>query len=161
MHSSYLDGFMRCSWGEGSILWGPVEGWPYRIPECILYLCIIVSLHNDPESIMLAGKQQKRPHLLIISSRSGNFRNPLTFGSIWIVKSCSSSFVGLMPKTLQDKKMRQRTPNLPQHISQVLSRHKASVLVVKLVKGCLEIGNMIFRFAKKNWSISGWVLSIL
>ena len=46
---------------------------------------------------------KKRPHLLIISSRSGNFRKPLTFGSIWIVRSCSSSFVGLMPNTLLDK----------------------------------------------------------
>ena len=69
-------------------------------PECILYLCIVVSLHDNPASIMLPPESEKRPYLLIISSRSGNFRKPLTFGSIWIVKSCSSSLVGLIPNTL-------------------------------------------------------------
>ena len=40
---------------------GPFEGGPYRIPESILYLRIVVSLHNDPDGIMLAGKSEQRP----------------------------------------------------------------------------------------------------
>ena len=71
-----------------------------RPPECIFYLCIVVSLHDNPACIMLPAESEKRTYLLIISSRSGNFRKPLTFGSIWIVRSCSSSLVGLMPNTL-------------------------------------------------------------
>ena len=35
-----------------------------------------------------------------------------------------------------------KTVILPQHISQVFSCHKASVLVVKLVEGCLQMNNM-------------------
>ena len=57
----------------------------------------------ESKSIESVVKSEEKTHLLIISSRSGNFRKPLTFGSIWIVRSCSSSFVGLMPNTLLDK----------------------------------------------------------
>ena len=56
---SQRDRLSVTGWGnEGP---GPFEGGPYRIPECILYLCIVVSLHNNPDGIMLAGKSEKRP----------------------------------------------------------------------------------------------------